>query len=133
MGNTTTVSKPASNQTKTSGAMSFGLMRPKWRRWTLTRCTTFGKIKPNIAYQHKLFNISCQAQRWRVIIWACYADKGPGHLAVIEVVIAITEYSKIFYSQLCHHCAANCPTAKSSTKLCTNTLIPKHTCKPTTD
>ena len=50
--------------------------------------------KPNTAYQHK------HLIRWRVMIWACSAATGPGHLAVIESTVNSCVYQSILESNV---------------------------------
>jgi len=69
--------------------MSRFLFRPKWRCLAIKHSATMAKTqtKTNTAYQHKDLILAVKHGGVGVMIWACFAAKRPGHLAVFESTI----------------------------------------------
>jgi len=85
--------------------------------------------KPNTAYQHKHLTPTVKHGGGGLMIWACFAATGPGHLAVIESTMNSSGYQSIL-----EKCEAICPTAKAGLKLAhQQDNDPKHSSSSTTE
>lgn len=85
--------------TKTSGAVSFGETRPKWKCLDIMDNTTLDKTSTST--QTPL--TTCQHRGGEVMIRACFPATGPGHLADTEVNMNsfIPRYFRVKCEALC--------------------------------
>ena len=63
-----------------------------------TKCPVWQKT--NTAYQHEHLIPTVKHGGGGLVIWACFAATGPGHLAVIESIINSSVYQSILVSNL---------------------------------
>jgi len=71
------------------------LDKPKWR------CNAQpNTAKTNTAYQHKHLIPTVRHGGGGMMIWACFAAEGPGHLAVIESTMNFSVYQSIVESNM---------------------------------
>ena len=56
--------------------------------------------KPNTAYQHKHLIPTVKHGGGGLMMWACFAATGPGHLAVIESIMNFSGYQSILESDV---------------------------------
>lgn len=78
---------------------SFGQTRPKCRFLIIMQSASFSK-KTKTACQHKHLIPTVKFGGEGLMVWACFAATGPGHLAAIELSRNSSEFKNILESKL---------------------------------
>lgn len=99
----TQVCKFASEQTtRSSGPISFGLMRPKWRYLVIMHSAIIHSEPQIQRHTHPLPIVKDVGGGQ--MIWTCFAATGPEKLAVIETMINLNKELKEGILYFPHNC-----------------------------